>query len=116
MPETKDFLKLTVNALEDRKGVNIRVIDISKVSTIADYFVIASGTNRTQVQALADSVDETLGKAGLPAKSIEGYSGARWILMDFGDIVVHIFDKDSRDFYDLERIWRDGKNIDPDSL
>lgn len=108
--------KLALTALEDKKAEDIRVIDISEVSVIADYFIIASGTNRSQLQALADNVQESLGRAGYTLKQIEGYNTANWILMDFNDIIVHIFDKENRLFYNLERIWRDGKDIDITTL
>ena len=104
--------KLAIEALEDKKAEDIKVIDISEVSVIADYFIIAGGSNRRQIQALSDNVDEKLGKAGFPAKQIEGYDTANWVLLDFGDIIVHIFDKENRLLYDLERIWRDGKQVD----
>ena len=100
-----------IQALEEKKAEDIQIIDISEISAIADYFIIANGTNRSQIQALADSVEEKLGRAGVQFKQMEGYDTANWILMDFLDIVVHIFDKDNRAFYDLERIWRDGKQI-----
>lgn len=103
--------KLAIEALEDKKAEDIKVIDISEVSVIADYFIIAGGSNRSQIQALSDNVDEKLGKAGFPAKQIEGYDTANWVLLDFGDIIVHIFDKENRLLYDLERIWRDGKQV-----
>lgn len=102
---------LAIQALEEKKAEDIQIIDISEISAIADYFIIANGTNRSQIQALADSVEEKLGRAGVQFKQMEGYDTANWILMDFLDIVVHIFDKDNRAFYDLERIWRDGKQI-----
>ncbi|MGN0377475.1 MAG: ribosome silencing factor [Suilimivivens sp.] len=114
--KTKEFAVLAVEALEDKKGEDITVIDISEVSVIADYFIIAGGSNKSQIQALSDSVDEKLGHAGLPLKQIEGYNNANWILLDFGDIIVHIFDKENRLFYDLERIWRDGKRIELSEL
>ena len=107
----KEMAKLAFNALEEKKAVDIKLIDISEVSVLADYFIIASGTNRNQVQALADNVEETLHKAGYPVKQTEGYRTANWVLMDYGDIIVHVFDSENRLFYDLERIWRDGKNI-----
>ena len=116
MTASKDLCKMAISALEDKKAEDINVIDISEVSVLADYFLIASGSNRSQIQALCDNVEETLGRAGTPVKQIEGYDGANWILMDFGDIIVHIFDKENRLFYDLERIWRDGKNISPEEL
>ncbi len=109
--KSKEMAQLAIKALEDRKGVDIRVIDISEVSTLADYFIIANGTNRSQIQAMTDNVDQTLGRAGFPPKNIEGYDSAKWVLMDFGDIIVHIFDSENRLFYDLERIWKDGKEI-----
>lgn len=114
--QIKDMAQLAILALEDKKAEDVRVIDISEVSVIADYFIIASGSNRSQIQALSDAVEEKLGRAGYPAKQIEGYEGAAWVLLDFGDIIVHVFDKENRLFYDLERIWRDGKAIDPENL
>ncbi|MCM1189030.1 MAG: ribosome silencing factor [bacterium] len=108
--------KKAIEALEDKKAEDIRVIDISEVSVIADYFIIAGGNNRSQIQALCDNVEEKLGKAGTPVRQIEGYDTANWILMDFGDVIVHIFDRENRLLYDLERIWRDGKQVDPKSL
>ncbi|MDE5698194.1 MAG: ribosome silencing factor [Lachnospiraceae bacterium] len=106
------ILKTIVNALEDKKSEDIQLIDISEVSTIADYFVITNGANVSQIQALADNVEEKLAMNGIHPKSVEGYNTANWILMDYNDILVHIFDKESRGFYDLERMWRDGKVVD----
>lgn len=111
MTQSKTMARLAIEALENKKAEDIRVIDISQVSVIADYFIIAGGSNRSQIQALCDAVEETLGKAGFPVKQIEGYDNANWILLDLGDIIVHIFDKENRLLYDLERIWRDGKQI-----
>lgn len=112
MSQANEMVKLAITALEDKKGEDIRVIDIREVSVLADYFLIASGSNGNQVQAMADNVEEELGKAGYPCKQAEGYQSANWILMDYGDIIVHVFDKEDRLFYDLERIWRDGKIMD----
>ena len=114
--EIKKMAGLAIEALEDKKAEDIRVIDISEVSVLADYFLIASGKNRNQLQALADEVEEKLGRAGYPMKQSEGYDSANWILLDFGDIIIHLFDQENRLFYDLERIWRDAKQIDPKSL
>jgi len=111
-----DMLKIAVEALSDKKGEDIKAIDISEVSDIADVFLIAGGANRSQVQALCDNVLEKLGRAGYPEKQVEGYDASNWILIDFGDIVVHIFDKENRLLYDLERLWRDGNSIDIDNL
>ena len=110
--DTKKLVKELYAAIEGKKGENIRIIDISGVSVIADYFIIANGNNVNQVQAIADSVDEIMVKNNLPAGRIEGYNSANWILMDYGNVIVHIFSKEDRLFYDLERIWRDGKNIE----
>ncbi|MBS7341054.1 MAG: ribosome silencing factor [Suilimivivens sp.] len=112
----KRMAGVAIRALEDKKAEDIRVIDISQVSVLADYFIIANGTNTSQIQALADEVEEKLGREGYPLRQMEGYDHANWVLLDFGDIIIHIFDKENRLFYDLERIWRDGKMIEPDSL
>lgn len=112
----KKMAALAVEALEDKKAEDICVIDISKVSVLADYFIIAGGNNQSQVQALSEAVDEKLGKNGYPVKQTEGYDSANWILLDFGDIIVHIFDRENRLFYDLERIWSDGNKIDTEEL
>ena len=106
------MIQSAVEGLEDKKGEDIKIIDISEVSPIADCFILASGSNRSQVQAMADAVAEKMHKEGFAMKQIEGYDGANWILMDFVDIVVHIFDRESRNFYDLERIWKDGKLVE----
>lgn len=112
MNEEKTMVQLAVKAMEDKKAEDIKVIDIHEVSVIADYFVIASGNNQNQVQAIVDNVEETLGRAGFEPKQIEGNRNSSWILMDYGDLIVHIFDQENRLFYDLERIWGDGKVID----
>lgn len=104
-------VKLAVAALNDKKAEDVRVIDIHEISTIADYFIIASGSNSNQLGAMQDAVDEALYKAGIHAKQIEGNRNSTWILMDYEDIIVHLFSKEDRLFYDLERIWRDGKEI-----
>ena len=106
--DARDMARKAVAMLEDRKAVDVKVINIEKVSSLADYFIIASGTNRNQVQAMADNVEEALEKEGVRPKNIEGYQTANWILMDYGDIVIHLFDEENRLFYDIERIWRDG--------
>ena len=112
----KEMVLLAVEALEDKKAEDIAIIDISEVSVLADYFIIAGGNNSSQIQAMSDAVDEKLGKAGYPLKQMEGYNTANWILQDFGDIIIHIFDRENRLFYDLERIWKDGKRVEADEL
>ena len=111
-----EMAKLAIAALEDKKGEDIRVIDISEVSVLADFFIIVGGGNPSQIQALSDNVEDKLGRAGCPVRQIEGYDTANWVLLDFGDVIVHIFDKENRLLYDLERIWRDGKQIKPTDL
>ena len=113
---SSELAKLAIAALEDKKAEDVRVIDIEEVSVLADYFIIATGNNRTQVQAMADEVEMRLGKAGAAPRQIEGYQAANWIPLDFGDVIIHIFDAQNRLFYDLERIWKDGTQIDPDTL
>lgn len=112
----KEMTRLAIQALEDKKAEDIRIIDISEVSVLADYFLIASGTNRSQIQAMCDNVEELLHKNGVSSKQVEGYENANWVLLDFGDLIVHIFDKENRLFYDLERIWRDGRKVTPEEL
>lgn len=112
----KEMVKTAVAALQDKKGEDIRVIDISGVTVIADYFIIASGSNPNQVQALVDNVEEQMYKAGYDDPRVEGYNTASWVLLDYNDVIVHVFSQNDRLFYDLERIWRDGKEIDVDSL
>ncbi|HIS27707.1 MAG TPA: ribosome silencing factor [Candidatus Pullilachnospira intestinigallinarum] len=116
MEESRKMARMACDALEDKKALDVKVIGLEKISTLADYFIIASGANRNQVQAMADNVDEMLGRAGYQAKQVEGYQSANWILMDYGDIVIHIFDEENRLFYDLERIWRDGQSVEVSQL
>lgn len=108
----KDIVKVVYDALDDKKGIDIKVLDISKISVMADYFFIASGSNKNQVQALADNVEEELLKRDIHCKQVEGYPSGNWILMDYGDFIVHVFNQDDRLFYDLERIWKDGELIE----
>ena len=112
---SKEIARMACEALEDKKALEVKIINIEKVSTLADYF-IASGSNRNQVQAMADNVEEILGRAQIEPKQIEGYQNANWILMDYRDVVIHIFDEENRLFYDLERIWRDGSLIEKEEL
>lgn len=116
MDESRKMALMAVEALEDKKGADISILDISEISVLADYFIIANGSNRNQVQAMSDSVEEALGKAGYLPKQIEGYQAAGWILLDYKDIIVHVFSREEREFYDLERVWRDGKEISKEDL
>lgn len=116
MDQAKKMAKLAYHALDDKKGEDIKIIDISGISVLADYFIIANGTNQSQVQALVDNVEEEMHRAGFPLKQREGYGNGNWVLLDFGDIIVHVFDKENRLFYDLERIWRDGNTVEVENL
>lgn len=112
MNREKEMTKIALKALDDKMAMDVKVIDINQVSVLADYFIIASGSNQNQVQAMVDNVDEMMTKAGYEPKQIEGRKNSSWILMDYGDLIIHVFDEENRLFYDLERIWRDGKVID----
>lgn len=116
MDSSKEMVRLAYQALEEKKGEDIQVIEIGDISIIADYFIIANGTNSPQVDALVDSVKDMLGRKGYEPKRIEGVRSASWILMDYGDVVVHVFSKEDRLFYNLERIWRDGKTVSKEQL
>lgn len=110
--ENLELVKKVVEALEDKKAEDISVIDIKEISTIADYFIIANGSNTNQLTAMQDAVDEAMYKNGVHQKQVEGNNNSTWILMDYQYIIVHLFSSEDRLFYDLERIWRDGKVID----
>lgn len=114
--QSKEMVKLAYEALEDKKAEDIRVIEIKDISIIADYLIIANGTNSSQVQALVENVDEKLSKAGITNKRVEGGRNSSWILMDYNDVIVHVFSKEDRLFYDLERIWRDGRDVSREDL
>lgn len=116
MITSREMAKIACAALADKKGEDIRAIDISEISVLADYFIIANGTSESQVRALVDNVEEQLEKAGVEPKQREGYGLGSWVLLDFGDIIVHVFDKENRLFYDLERIWSDGRSINIEEL
>lgn len=116
MERSKLMAKLAYKALDDKKGEDIKVIDISQISVLADYFIIANGTNDSQVKAMVEAVEEELDKEGFTVRQREGYGLGNWVLLDFGEIIVHVFDKENRLFYDLERIWRDGKTVNVKEL
>lgn len=116
MEKSKKMAKIAYQALDDKKGEDIKIIDISQVSVLADYFIICNGSNESQVRALVDNAEEELSKEGFQVKQTEGHGLDNWVLMDFGDIIIHVFDKENRLFYDLERIWSDGKQVDISEL
>lgn len=107
----KEMVKTAWLALDEKQASDISVIDISQVSVVADYFIVASAENVRQTEALCDNVEEKLGRAGFALRQVEGRNSGTWILMDYNDVIIHIFDKENRLFYDIERIWRDGKHI-----
>ena len=113
---SKQMAKVAVEALKEKKGYDVKVIDISEISILADYFIIANGSNANQVPAMDDYVEEQMDQAGFDDPKVEGYNNASWILLDYNDVVLHIFDEESRSFYNLERLWRDGKEVDVDTL
>ena len=113
---SKQMAKVAVEALQEKKGYDVKVIDISEISILADYFIIANGSNANQVQAMVDNVEEQMYKADFDDPKVEGYNNASWILLDYNDVELHIFDEESRSFYNLERLWRDGKEVDVDTL
>lgn len=113
---SNEMTKIAYAALEEKLAEDISIIDISEVSSLADYFLIATGKNINQVQAIVDNVQEKLYKAGYKEVSVEGFRSGSWVLLDYKDIVVHVFSAENRRFYDLERVWRDGKNITIEEL
>ena len=104
-------VKIAVNALDSKKAVDIKVIEIAEVSNIADYFVIATGTSGTHVRTLADETEYQMSEKGEKVDHIEG-RGTQWLLLDYIDVVVHVFSGENRSYYDLERLWMDGKELD----
>lgn len=101
-----------LHAGSEKKAIEPVVLDLRDIASFTDYFVIFSGANERQVQAISDEVYETLKKAGEPAARVEGYKTAEWILLDYGDFVVHVFEQKARKFYDLERLWRESKRVE----
>lgn len=113
MDKTLDVVKTVKAVLEDKKGEDIDILDISGVSVVADYFVVASASNINQLDAMKDEIEEKLHKDyQMNPKNVEGKRGSTWILLDYGDVIVHLFTREDRAFYDLERIWKDGKKIE----
>lgn len=109
---TQEKLEKIVKILDSKKAEDIQVIGITNLTIIADYFVIATGTSTTQVKSLADEVEFRLGELGVEARGIEGVRAANWIVLDYSDIVVHVFYRDTRAEYQLERLWADGEQVD----
>ena len=114
---TKQLAKTAIEALLDRKAAEIVLLRVTKQTTLADYYIICTGTSNTQLRAIADAVDESMSKQyGLEPKIIEGYRSASWILLDYGSVIVHAFKSDTRQFYDLERLWADAQKLNVDEF
>jgi ribosome-associated protein len=109
--ELDDRLLMALQAASEKKALDLVVLDLREIASFTDYFVLASGANERQVQAIADEVYETLKKAGRGAARVEGYKTAEWVLLDYGDFVVHVFEQKARTFYDLERLWRESRRV-----
>ena len=112
MLTSKEMIAVAVQALDSKKGKDIRVLYTEEQTSLADYFVICNGTSSTQVRALADAVEEALSKAGEEPHHIEGHRGGEWTLLDYAAVVVHVFTEEAREFYSLERLWQDGTPLD----
>jgi len=113
---SNEIVRIAYDALDEKLGQDIEVIKIDEISVIADYLLIASGNNQNQLNAMIDLVEEKLALAGFHSKRIEGNKNSTWVLMDYGDVIIHVFTKEDRLFYDLDRIWRDGKTVNREEL
>lgn len=110
------LVKIAYDAFADKKGIDIKILKISNISTIADYFVIVTGNNPSQVRALQDNAEEQLAKNGFRPSRIEGVKNSNWVLMDYSDVILHVFSTEDREFYNLDHIWKDAEVISRDSL
>ena len=108
----KEMALLLAQAMDSKKGKDIRVLETDGVTTLADYFVLCSGSSAPQLKALADAGEKAMKDDGILPHHVEGHRGGTWILQDYGDVVVHVFDKEARAFYDLDRLWADAKTVD----
>ena len=112
LSEFDERLRRALNAAAEKKALDLTVLDLRSIASFTDFFIIATGANRRQVQAISDGIVEQLKRAGNRAARVEGYQTAEWILIDYGDFIVHVFDEKARRFYDLERLWREAKRVD----
>lgn len=106
------IVQIAIEALDSKKGVGLKVLKIDDLTSIADYFIIVNGNSSTQIKALADEVEFKLEQEGIKVDHREGYSGGKWVLLDYGSVIIHIFHPETRDFYGLEKLWADAKEID----
>ncbi len=116
MRTAKEVAAIAAKALDSKKGIDLRLIEISDISTLADYFLICTASSNTHVRTLCDAVEEAMDEAGEPMVGREGHRGGTWVVLDFGCVVVHVFTEETRTFYDLERLWQDGKQVSMISL
>lgn len=112
MITVENMTKLICDSISDKLGKDIAVLNIGKVSSLCDYFIIASGTSARQVKSIADSVEDSMKEIGIEARGKEGRDTQSWILLDYGDVMVHIFDEENRGFYNLEKIWKDAPYVE----
>ena len=112
MLPAREMDEIAVKALDSKKGKEIRLIRIDKITTLAEYFVICTGTSNTQINALCDAVEKELTEKGEEPLHREGYRGGTWVLLDYGCVVVHVFNDEARKFYSLEHLWADGEEVD----
>ncbi len=110
--ESKQLMEKIARCMDDKKAEDIKILDISSLTSMADYFVICHGNSNTQMRAIADEIEDKLKEEGLAAQSREGKDSAFWILMDYGDVVAHVFSRESREFYAIENLWADAKIVD----
>jgi ribosome-associated protein len=108
----EQVMNMAVDAVEDKKAMNVITLNLQGISTIADYFVICHGNSETQVQAISTEVKKQADKLGIPVKGLEGFDSARWVLIDMGDVLVHVFHRDEREYYNIERLWSDAKVVE----
>ena len=112
----EQITKVVYDAIDDKLGQDISIINVGKVSSLCDYFVIATASSQRQVKAIADNVEDELTKLGLEPRGKEGYDSQVWILLDYGDVIVHVFNEENRGFYNLEKLWKDAPYVDIDTL
>lgn len=108
----KEIALIAAKALDSKKGKNILVLETAEITSLADYFVLCTGSSAPQLKAMGDAVEEALKKEDITPSHIEGHRGGTWVLQDYGDVVVHLFSEEAREFYDLDRMWQDAVPID----
>lgn len=116
MMTAREVALVAAKALDDKKGRDIKLLEINQVSSLADHFLICTGGSNTQIKTLCDAVEKAMGEVGEPTLRREGHRSGTWVLLDFGSLVVHVFTEDTRKFYDLERLWRDATPVSLDAI